>query len=237
MKVVILAGGLGTRLSEETKLIPKPMVKIGTKPMILHIMNIYRNFGYNDFIIASGYKSTIIEKFFFKKKFKGLNIEVINTGKFSLTGHRVFRLKKYLNEEPFMLTYGDGVSNVNINKLINHHKKEKKIATITIVRPPARWGAVKIKNNNVKKFEEKNNKNEGWVNGGFMVFEPDIFKYFNKKIDCILERDVFNLLIKKQKLSAYKHKDFWQPMDTLREKNILNNMWKSNMAPWKYKKT
>lgn len=237
MKVVILAGGLGTRLSEETKLIPKPMVKIGNKPIILHIMNIYRNFGYNDFIIASGYKSTIIEKFFLKKKFKGLNIEVINTGKFSLTGHRVFRLKKYLNKEPFMLTYGDGVSNVNINKLINHHKKERKIATITIVRPPARWGAVKIKNNNVKKFEEKNNKNEGWVNGGFMVFEPDIFKYFNKKIDCILERDVFNLLIKKQKLSAYKHKDFWQPMDTLREKNILNNMWKSNMAPWKYKKT
>ncbi len=237
MKVVILAGGLGTRLSEETKLIPKPMVKIGNKPIILHIMNIYRNFGYNDFIIASGYKSTIIEKFFLKKKFKGLNIEVINTGKFSLTGHRVFRLKKYLNKEAFMLTYGDGVSNVNINKLIKHHKKERKIATITIVRPPARWGAVKIKNNNVKKFEEKNNKNEGWVNGGFMVFEPDIFKYFNKKIDCILERDVFNLLIKKQKLSAYKHKDFWQPMDTLREKNILNKMWKSNKAPWKYKNT
>ena len=155
MKVVILAGGLGTRLSEETKLIPKPMVKIGNKPIILHIMNIYRNFGYNDFIIASGYKSTIIEKFFLKKKFKGLNIEVINTGKFSLTGHRVFRLKKYLNKEPFMLTYGDGVSNVNINKLINHHKKERKIATITIVRPPARWGAVKIKNNNVKNLKKK----------------------------------------------------------------------------------
>ena len=237
MKVVILAGGLGTRLSEETKLIPKPMVKIGTKPMILHIMNIYRNFGYNDFIIASGYKSRIIEKFFLKTKFKGLNIEVINTGKFSLTGHRVFRLKKYLNKEAFMLTYGDGVSNVNINKLIRHHKKERKIATITIVRPPARWGAVKIKNNDVKKFEEKNNKNEGWVNGGFMVFEPDIFKYFNNRIDCILERDVFNLLIKKRKLYAYKHKDFWQPMDTLREKNILNKMWKSNKAPWKYKNT
>ena len=154
-----------------------------------------------------------------------------------MTGGRVKKAIKLLELDECMLTYGDGVSNVNINKLIKHHKKERKIATITIVRPPARWGAVKIKNNNVKKFEEKNNKNEGWVNGGFMVFEPDNFKYFNKKIDCVLERDVFNLLIKKRKLSAYKHKDFWQPMDTLREKNILNNMWKSNMAPWKYKKT
>jgi len=232
MKVVILAGGLGTRLSEETKLIPKPMVKIGNIPLLLHIMNIYRYFGFKEFIIASGYKSKIIENFFFKKSY-GLNIKVINTGKYSLTGHRVYRLKKYLKNETFMLTYGDGVANVNIGKLINQHKKNKKIATITIVRPPARWGSVKINNNNIKKFEEKNHKNEGWVNGGFMIFEPEIFSYFNKKINCVLERDVFNFLIKKKNLSAFKHNDFWQCMDTLREKNVLNNMWKLNRAPWK----
>ena len=232
MKIVILAGGLGTRLSEETKLIPKPMVKIGNKPILWHIINIYRHYGFKDFIIATGYKSNIIEKYF-SKNMRDLNIEVINTGKYSLTGHRVFRLKKYLNNNRFMLTYGDGLSNVNVKKLIKHHTKSKKLATITIVRPPARWGAVKIKNINITKFEEKNNKNEGWVNGGFMIFEPKIFDYINKKTDCVLERDVFNLLIKKKNLCAYKHNDYWQCMDTLREKTILNKLWKSNKAPWK----
>jgi glucose-1-phosphate cytidylyltransferase len=232
MKIVILAGGLGTRLSEETKLIPKPMVKIGNKPILWHIINIYRYYGFKDFIIATGYKSNIIEKYF-SKNMRDLNIEVINTGKYSLTGHRVFRLKKYLNNDRFMLTYGDGLSNVNVKKLIKHHKKSKKLATITTVRPPARWGAVKIKNTNIIKFEEKNNKNEGWVNGGFMIFEPKIFDYINQKTDCVLERDVFNLLIKKKNLCAYKHNDYWQCMDTLREKTILNKLWKSNKAPWK----
>jgi len=232
MKIVILAGGLGTRLSEETKLIPKPMLKIGNKPILWHIINIYRHFGFKDFIIASGHKSKIIEKYF-SKKLCNLNIKVVNTGKYSLTGCRVYRLKKYLKNERFMLTYGDGVSNVNIKKLIKQHIKTKKIATITIVRPPARWGAVKIENNNIKRFEEKNNKNEGWVNGGFMIFEPKIFNYINKKINCVLERDVFNSLIKKQNLSAFKHPDYWQCMDTLREKNLLNKMWKLNRAPWK----
>jgi glucose-1-phosphate cytidylyltransferase len=232
MKIVILAGGLGTRLSEETKLIPKPMVKIGNKPILWHIINIYRYYGFKDFIIATGYKSNIIEKYF-SKNMRDLNIEVINTGKYSLTGHRVFRFKKYLNNDRFMLTYGDGLSNVNVKKLIKHHKKSKKLATITTVRPPARWGAVKIKNTNIIKFEEKNNKNEGWVNGGFMIFEPKIFDYINQKTDCVLERDVFNLLIKKKNLCAYKHNDYWQCMDTLREKTILNKLWKSNKAPWK----
>ena len=232
MKIVILAGGLGTRLSEETKLIPKPMVKIGNKPILWHIINIYRYYGFKDFIIATGYKSNIIEKYF-SKNMRYLNIEVINTGKYSLTGHRVFRLKKYLNNNRFMLTYGDGLSNVNVKKLIKHHTKSKKLATITTVRPPARWGAVKIKNTNITKFEEKNNKNEGWVNGGFMIFEPKIFDYINNKTDCVLERDVFNLLIKKKNLCAYKHNDYWQCMDTLREKTILNKLWKSNKAPWK----
>jgi glucose-1-phosphate cytidylyltransferase len=232
MKIVILAGGLGTRLSEETKLIPKPMVRIGNKPILWHIINIYRYYGFKDFIIATGYKSEIIEKYF-SKKLRDLNIKVINTGKYSLTGHRVFSLKKYLKNDRFMLTYGDGLSNVNVKKLIKQHAKSKKLATITIVRPPARWGAVKIKNNNINKFEEKNNKNEGWVNGGFMIFEPKIFDYINKKKDCVLERDVFNLLIKKKNLCAYKHNDYWQCMDTLREKNVLNEIWKLNKAPWK----
>jgi glucose-1-phosphate cytidylyltransferase len=232
MKIVILAGGLGTRLSEETNLIPKPMVRIGNKPILWHIINIYEYYGFKDFIIATGYKSEIIEKYF-SKKLCELNIKVVNTGKYSLTGHRVFRLKKYLKNERFMLTYGDGLSNVNINKLVNQHIKSKKIATITIVRPPARWGAVKVKNKNINKFEEKNNKNEGWVNGGFMIFEPKIFDYINKEKNCVLERDVFNLLIKKNNLCAYKHNDYWQCMDTLREKNILNEIWKLNKAPWK----
>lgn len=232
MKTVILAGGLGTRLSEETKLIPKPMVEIGKKPMLWHIIKYYRSFGFKDFIVASGYKSEIIESYF-SKKILDIKVDVINTGKYSLTGHRVYRLKKLLQNEAFMLTYGDGLSNINISKLINHHKRNNKLATISIVRPPARWGAVKLKNNDVKSFEEKNNKNEGWVNGGFMIIEPGVFKYFNKKVNCVLERDVFNLLIKYRNLSAFKHNDFWQCMDTLREKTILNKLWKSNKAPWK----
>ena len=232
MKIVILAGGLGTRLSEETKIIPKPMVKIGKKPFLWHIIRYYRSFGFTDFIIASGYKSKIIEKYF-DKKILDTKVDVINTGKYSLTGHRIYRLRKLLQNEPFMLTYGDGLSNIDISKLINHHKRNNKLATISIVRPPARWGAVKLNNNDVKSFEEKNQKNEGWVNGGFMILEPGVFNYFNKKVNCVLERDVFNLLIKKQNLSAFKHNDFWQCMDTLREKNILNSLWKSNKAPWK----
>jgi len=232
MKVVILAGGLGTRLSEETKLIPKPMVKIGNKPILWHIINIYKFYGFKEFIIASGYKSKIIEKYFSKENL-GLNIKVINTGKYSLTGHRVYRLKKILQNDTFMLTYGDGVANINIKNLIRQHKRLKKITTITTVRPPARWGAVKIKNNNVNKFEEKNNKNEGWVNGGFMICEPEIFNHFNNKTNCVLEKDVFNSLIKKEHLSAFKHHDFWQCMDTLREKETLNDMWKTNNAKWK----
>ena len=232
MKTVILAGGLGTRLSEETKLIPKPMVEIGKKPMLWHIIKYYRSFGFKDFIVASGYKSEIIESYF-SKKILDIKVDVINTGKYSLTGHRVYRLKKLLQNEAFMLTYGDGLSNINISKLINHHKRNNKLATISIVRPPARWGAVKLKNNDVKSFEEKNNKNEGWVNGGFMILEPGVFNYFNKKVNCVLERDVFNLLIKYRNLSAFKHNDFWQCMDTLREKTILNKLWKSNKAPWK----
>ena len=232
MKTVILAGGLGTRLSEETKKIPKPMVKIGNKPLLWHIIKFYRSFGFKEFIIASGYKSKIIEKYF-DKKILDVKVDVINTGKYSLTGHRIYRLKKLLKNEAFMLTYGDGLTNINISKLINHHKRNSKLATISIVRPPARWGAVKLNNNDVKSFEEKNNKNEGWVNGGFMILEPGVFNYFNKKVNCVLERDVFNLLIKNQNLSAFKHNDFWQCMDTLREKNILNSLWKSNKAPWK----
>ena len=232
MKVVILAGGLGTRLSEETKLIPKPMVKIGKKPMLWHIIKFYRSFGFKEFVIASGYKSKIIEKYF-KKEILDINVKVINTGKYSQTGHRIYKLKKLLEKEAFMLTYGDGLSNINIKKLIRHHRKNKKLATISIVRPPARWGAVKLNKNCIKSFEEKNSKNEGWVNGGFMVLEPKVFKYFSKKVNCALEGSVFNNLINDKNLSAFKHNDFWQCMDTLREKTVLNEMWKFKKAPWK----
>ena len=182
MKVVILAGGLGTRLSEETKLIPKPMIKIGKKPMLWHIIRFYRSFGFKEFVIATGYKSKIIEKFF-KKNFLGINVKVINTGKYSQTGHRIYKLKKILEKESFMLTYGDGLSNIDIKKLISHHRRNKKLATISIVKPPARWGAVKLNKNVIKSFEEKNSKNEGWINGGFMIFEPKVFKYFSKKVN------------------------------------------------------
>ena len=231
MKIVILCGGLGSRLSEETRVIPKPMVKIGSLPIIRHIINYYMSFGFNEFILATGYKKNILENYFKKEK---KNIKCIFTGKSTLTGGRLKRLSQYFsNGEDFMLTYGDGLSNINISKLIKHHKRSNKLATISIVRPPARWGAVKLNNNDVKSFEEKNNKNEGWVNGGFMVIEPEVFNYFNSKINCVLERDVFNLLIKDRNLSAFKHNGFWQCMDTLREKTILNKLWKSNKAPWK----
>ncbi len=170
MKVIILAGGLGTRLAEYTKSIPKPMIKVGGLPIIHHIILHYKKFGLRSFIIASGYKAKIIKKYF-KKKLKDLDIKVINTGLKTMTGGRIKKLKKYLNNETFLLTYGDGISNVNITKLIKFHKKNKKLATLTAVRPPARFGAIKISKNTVKVFKEKSKIDEGWINGGFFCLE------------------------------------------------------------------
>ena len=218
MKVVILAGGKGTRISEYTKFIPKPMIKINKYPLIFHIMKIYAKQGFKDFIIASGYKGEIIEKFF-KKKIKDWNVKIVPTGLETMTGGRIKRLKKYLNNERFFLTYGDGVSNLNIKKLLNFHLKSKSTVTLTAVRPPARFGAIKIKGNKVTVFREKSSLDEGWINGGFFVMEKEIFKYL-KNDKTYLEREPLTTLGKKRKLSAFKHNDFWQCMDTLRDKEF-----------------
>ena len=222
MKVVILAGGLGTRLSEYTKLVPKPMVKIGGKPIILRIINLYKKYGFNEFYIALGYKGNVIRNFF-KKKIKDVKVNLIETGKNTMTGGRLKRLKKYLKNETFLMTYGDGVSDINIKKLINFHKKNKSVMTLTAVRPIARFGSIKIKGDYVYYFKEKSSVDEGWINGGFFVIEPKIFKYI-KNDKTHLEREPFEKLTKKKNIKAFKHKGFWQCMDTKRDKDLLDKI-------------
>ena len=219
MKVVILAGGLGTRISEYTRNIPKPMIKIKGQPILLRIMKHYYKFGFNDFYIASGYKGKIIKDYFKNKKFN-FKVNIIDTGLSTMTGGRVLRLKKILKSETFLLTYGDGLSDVNIKKLIHFHKKSKNYVTLTAVRPPARFGAIKLHGNRVKVFKEKSRLDEGWINGGFFVMSPKIFKFI-KNDKSYLERQPLENLSKKNKLGAYKHFGFWQCMDTLRDKEIL----------------
>jgi len=219
MKVVILAGGLGTRISEYTRNIPKPMIKIKGQPILLRIMKHYYKFGFNDFYIASGYKGKIIKNYFKNKKFN-FKVNIIDTGLSTMTGGRVLRLKKILKSETFLLTYGDGLSDVNIKKLIHFHKKSKNYVTLTAVRPPARFGAIKLHGNRVKVFKEKSRLDEGWINGGFFVMSPKIFKFI-KNDKSYLERQPLENLSKKNKLGAYKHFGFWQCMDTLRDKEIL----------------
>ena len=233
MKTVILCGGLGSRLSEETKTKPKPMVKIGNDPILIHIMKIYQKYGFNNFILALGYKKNIIIDYFKKNKNKEWDIEFVDTGKNSQTGNRLLKLKKKLiKEENFFLTYGDGLTNLNINKLLNFHKKNKKIATLTAVRPPARFGELKIqKAGLVRKFEEKNQINQGWINGGFFVFNKRIFNYL-PKYQCMLEREPMVKLTKDKQLNALKHNGFWQCMDTLRDNNLLNKLWNSGKSKW-----
>ena len=226
MKVVILAGGLGTRISEYTKIIPKPMIKVCNKPLIYFIMKHYANYGFKDFYIALGYKGHIIKRYFEKKNF-GWNINLIDTGQETMTGGRLKRLKKYLGNEPFMLTYGDGLSNVNIKKLIDFHKKNKKLVTLTAARPPARFGAIKILGNKVKYFKEKSKLDEGWINGGFFVIQPEFLDYI-KNDKTFLEREPMEILTKKNQLVAFKHNDFWQCMDTKRDMDNLNIILKKN---------
>ena len=228
MKCVILAGGRGTRISELSKDIPKPMIKVLGKPIISRIIMHYYKFGIKEFIIAAGYKQKILENYFKYKKSNQFSVKVINTGLKTMTGGRIKRLKKYLGNETFLLTYGDGLSNVNIKKLINFHKKNKKIATLTAVRPPARFGAIKIKGNKIKYFKEKSKLDEGWINGGFFVFENKIFNYL-KGDQTYLERDPLQIISKKGELRAYKHNGFWQCMDTLRDKEILEKELKKNV--------
>ena len=222
MKVILLAGGLGTRLSEYTKTIPKPMIYIGNKPMLLHIMKLYAKYGFKDFYIALGYKGEIIKKFF-NKKFFDWNINLIETGRNTMTGGRLKRLKKYIGNETFMMTYGDGLSSVNLKKLLKFHKKNKKLVTLTAVRPPARFGAIKLKGKYVSYFKEKSKLDEGWINGGFFVMEPEFLKYI-KNDNTYLEREPLETVTKQRQLTAYKHNGFWQCVDTKRDIDKLNKI-------------
>ena len=227
MKVVILAGGLGTRISEYTKTIPKPMIPINSVPILIHLINHYRRYDFNEFYIAVGYKSKVIKEYFKKNKLKNCKINIIDTGLKTMTGGRLKRLSKYLDKDTFLMTYGDGLSNVNLKNLIKFHKKKNKLMTLTAVRPPARFGAIKIINNKVKYFKEKSSLDEGWINGGFFVIEPEIFKYI-KSDKTYLERSPLEKIASMGKLSAFKHYVFWQCMDTLRDKEILEKKLKKN---------
>ena len=220
---ILLAGGKGTRISELTREIPKPMIKICGKPIIYHIMKHYSHYGFKNFIIATGYKKNVIIDFFKKKKTPGWNVKVVDTGKNTMTGGRLKRLEKYLKDETFMLTYGDGLSNVNLKKLLNFHKKNKKLATLTAVRPPARFGVIKFRGQHVRYFKEKSKLDEGWINGGFFVMEPEFLKFISSD-NTYLEREPLEQITKKKELVAFKHKGFWQCMDTLRDKEKLDKI-------------
>ncbi len=225
MKVVLLAGGFGTRISEYTKTIPKPMIKINGKPLLLHIMQYYANHGFKNFYIALGYKGEIIKKFF-NKKFFDWSINLIETGKNTMTGGRLKRLTKLIGNETFLMTYGDGLSNINLKSLIKFHRKNKKLVTLTAVRPPARFGALKLKGQYVRYFKEKSHLDEGWINGGFFVMEPEFLKFI-KNDSTYLEREPLEKMTKKRQLIAFRHKGFWQCMDTKRDKDNLEKILRS----------
>ncbi|EMJ96565.1 glucose-1-phosphate cytidylyltransferase [Leptospira alstonii] len=253
MKTVILCGGLGTRLSEETTVKPKPMVEIAGKPMLWHIMKIYEYYGYGDFVLALGYKGEVIKDYFLNYharmsdltvslKSGNVNysnptaedwkIQLIDTGALTMTGGRLLRLKDQLSKETFMVTYGDGVSNVDIQKLVNFHKSHGKLATVTAVRPPVRFGELSISGNQVTQFQEKPQAEEGWINGGFFVFEPQVLNYIQDE-STMLERAPLEALAKAGQLMAFHHAGYWQCMDTLRDKQTLEELWTHNKAPWK----
>jgi glucose-1-phosphate cytidylyltransferase len=253
MKTVILAGGLGTRLAEETVLKPKPMVEIGGKPILWHILNIYAAHSYSEFVIALGYKGEIIKEYFLN--FYAVNnnltidlasgntkvhngdqtnwvVHLVNTGVEPQTGGRLKRVKDWVGNETFMMTYGDGVADVNIRQLVAFHKRNGRLATVTAVRPPARFGGVNFENDLVTSFTEKPQTGEGWVNGGFFVLEPAIFDYIDGD-ETIWERGPLERLAADRQLAVYRHSGFWQPMDTLREKRLLEELWASGRAPWR----
>ena len=254
MKVAILAGGLGTRLSEETDLRPKPMVEIGGYPVLWHIMKAYSYWGFNEFVILTGYKSHIIKEYFIdyytrysditvdmaantveihKTRTEPWKVTMLYTGPNTMTGGRLLRAKKYLGNERFMLTYGDGVSDINIPELIKCHNAAGKLATLTSVQPSGRFGAIEISSDGtIKSFKEKPVGDGAWINGGFFVMEPGVFDYLTNGDDTILERKPFESLSGAGQLNAYKHRGFWRPMDTLRDKNELSDLWANGTAPW-----
>jgi glucose-1-phosphate cytidylyltransferase len=255
MKVLILAGGFGSRLGEETSLKPKPMIEIGGKPILWHIMKIYSHHGYNDFIILLGYKGYVIKEYFANyflhhndftisladNKIEAINnhvepwkVTLVDTGYNTLTGGRVKRVQHLVGNNPFMLTYGDGVANIDIHKLVATHKKSNKAITMTAVQPEGRFGALDIDENNlINAFKEKPKGDGAWINGGFFVCEPEVFDYITLGDKTIFEREPLENLAKDKKLVAYKHYGFWRPMDTMRDKELLMALWDDNKAPWK----
>ena len=230
MKVVILAGGFGTRLSEYTDTIPKPMVPIGNKPIIEHIMEIYSNYGHKEFYIALGYKGEIIKSYFknFKKDWK---INLIDTGVDTFTGGRLKRVKKHIEDDDFLLTYGDGLSNINIDELIKFHKEHGKLVTISAVRPPARFGSLSIKGSDVIKFKEKTQLGESWINGGYFVMKPKFIDFINDD-KTVLESKPLEKVTDLKEIKAFKHEGFWQCMDHKLDKDLLDSMYEKGNAPW-----
>lgn len=253
MKAVILAGGLGTRISEETNLKPKPMIEIGGKPILWHIMKIYSAHGIYEFIICLGYKGYLIKEYFANyflhqsnvtfdmrenKTFihnhncEPWHVTLVDTGEDSMTGGRLKKVQDYVGQETFCFTYGDGVGDVNISKLITFHRSQGNLATLTAVQPPGRFGALKLHKSQVISFQEKPQGDNGWINGGFFVLEPEVFDFIEGDA-TVWEREPLEQLAKAEQLSAFRHKGFWQPMDTLRDKVRLEQLWDSGNAPWK----
>jgi glucose-1-phosphate cytidylyltransferase len=253
MKAVILAGGLGTRISEETHLRPKPMIEIGGMPILWHIMKIYSHYGINDFVICLGYKGYIVKEYFanyflhmsdvtFDMRLNNMTVHhqtaepwrvtLINTGENTMTGGRLKRVREYVSDETFCLTYGDGVADVNIADLVSFHHQNRKMATLTAVQPPGRFGALSIENSCIRHFKEKPEGDGNFINGGFFVLEPSVFNLINDDM-TVWEKEPLEKLARLNELSAYKHRGFWQPMDTLRDKSQLEELWNSGAAPWK----
>ena len=231
MKAVILAGGYGTRISEESNIIPKPLIEIGGKPILWHIMKIYSAYKIDDFIICLGYKGEKIKEYFEQFDSKLWNIQLIDTGLDTMTGGRLKRIQDKI-DNTFCMTYGDGVSDVNLNNLLTFHKEKKSLATLTAIHPPERFGVLNLSGDYVTEFHEKHTGESSWINGGFFVFEPEIFDYLQND-STVLERVPLETLAKEQKLAAFKHNGFWHPMDTLRDKKHLEDLWTSEKAPWK----
>jgi glucose-1-phosphate cytidylyltransferase len=255
MKVVILAGGLGTRLSEETVIKPKPMVEIGGMPILWHIMKIYSSYGYNDFVVCLGYKGYVVKEYFanyflhksdvtidlknnaievHESEAEPWKITLVDTGNDSMTGGRIKRIQKYTNNEPFMLTYGDGVGDIDISELVKYHESHGKLCTVTSVQPSGRFGALDLSaSSQVNSFLEKPKGDGSWINGGYMVCQPGVFEFIEKGDSTVWEQEPMQNIAIQGEMKAFKHHGFWRPMDTLKDKHDLNDMWNANSSPWK----